>query len=102
MTLSKSLIVHNISECVCEIVNLFDIWTYMALAFTCIKGYPGQVKRNSLPFQVEATLKYLAVPLTVAHDCTSNQGWKTDRFLVPFRPGALFSVASYPRPGLSP
>ena len=24
------------------------------------------------------------------------------RFLVPFRPGALFSVASYPRPGLSP
>ena len=31
-----------------------------------------------------------------------RQGWKTDRFLVPFRPGALFSVASYPRPGLSP
>ena len=32
----------------------------------------------------------------------SWQRWKTDRFLVPFRPGALFSVASYPRPGLSP
>ena len=31
-----------------------------------------------------------------------DQGWKTDRLLVPFRPGALFSVASYPRPGLSP
>ena len=30
------------------------------------------------------------------------QGWKTDRFLVPFRPGALFSVASYPHPGLCP
>ena len=33
---------------------------------------------------------------------TRRQGWKTDRFLVPLRPGALFSVASYPRPGLSP
>ena len=33
---------------------------------------------------------------------TVNQRWKTDRFLVPFRPGAVFSVASYPRPGLSP
>ena len=33
---------------------------------------------------------------------TDEQGWKTDRFLVPFRRGALFSVASYPRPGLSP
>ena len=33
---------------------------------------------------------------------TAQQGWKTDRFLVPFRRGALFSVASYPRPGLSP
>ena len=33
---------------------------------------------------------------------SSEQGWKTDRFLVPFRPGALFSVASYPLPGLSP
>ena len=31
-----------------------------------------------------------------------RQRWKTDRFLVPFRPGALFSVASYPRPDLSP
>ena len=31
-----------------------------------------------------------------------GQRWKTDRFLVPFRPGALFSVASYLRPGLSP
>ena len=31
-----------------------------------------------------------------------DQGWKTDRFLGPFRPGALFCVASYPRPGLSP
>ena len=35
-------------------------------------------------------------------DCRIGQGWKTDRFLVPFRPGALFSVASYPRPALSP
>ena len=26
------------------------------------------------------------------------QLWKTDRFLVPFRPGALFSIASYPVP----
>ena len=33
---------------------------------------------------------------------TYNQRWKTDRFLVPFRPGVLFSVASYLRPGLSP
>ena len=31
-----------------------------------------------------------------------DQRWKTDRFLVPFRPGALFSVASYLRPGLNP
>ena len=31
-----------------------------------------------------------------------EQRWKTDRFLVPFRPGALFSVANYPRPGLTP
>ena len=30
-----------------------------------------------------------------------SQRWKTDHFLVPFRPGALFSVASYPPPGLS-
>ena len=33
---------------------------------------------------------------------TYVQPWKTDRFLVPFRPGALFSVASYLCPGLSP
>ena len=31
-----------------------------------------------------------------------THGWKTERFLVPFRPGALFSVAGYPRLGLSP
>ena len=34
------------------------------------KGYPGQVKRHSLPSQVEASLKYLVEPLTFAHDCT--------------------------------
>ena len=34
---------------------------------------------------------------------TREQRWKTDSFLVPLlRPGALFSVASYPCPGLSP
>ena len=33
---------------------------------------------------------------------TGGQRWKSDRFLVPLRPGALFSVASYLRPGLSP
>ena len=41
------------------------------LAFSCTKSYPGQVKRHCLPFQVEAALKYLVVPLTFAHDCTS-------------------------------
>ena len=44
--------------------------TSVDLTFSCTKGYPGQVKRNSLPFQVEAALKYLVVPLTFAHDCT--------------------------------
>ena len=43
----------------------------MNLAFSCTKGYPGQANRNSLSFQVEAVLKYLVVPLTFAHDCTS-------------------------------
>ena len=33
---------------------------------------------------------------------TREQRWKTDSFLVPLRPGALFSVASYLRPGLIP
>ena len=28
----------------------------------------------------------------------SVQGWKTGRFLVPLRPGAIFSRACYPRP----
>ena len=42
----------------------------MNLAFNCTKGYPGLVRRRSLPFQVEAALKYLVVPLTFAHDCT--------------------------------
>ena len=28
------------------------------------------LKRHSLPFQVEAALKYLVVPLTFAHDWT--------------------------------
>ena len=44
--------------------------TWVDLAFSCTKGYPGQVYRHSLPFQVEAALKYLVVPLTFAHDCT--------------------------------
>ena len=44
--------------------------TWEDLAFSGTKGYPGQVKRRSLPFQVEAALKYLVVPLTFAHDCT--------------------------------
>ena len=42
----------------------------MDLAFSGTKGYPGQVKRHSLPFQEEAVLKYLVVPLTFALDCT--------------------------------
>ena len=46
--------------------------TWVNLAFSCTKGYPGQVKRDSLPSQVEAALKYLVVPLTFAHDFTSN------------------------------
>ena len=44
--------------------------TWVDLVFSCTKGYPGQVKRHSLPFQLEAALKYLVVPLTFAHDCT--------------------------------
>ena len=44
------------------------IW--VDLAFSGTKGYPGQVKRHSLPFQEEAVLKYLVVPLTFALDCT--------------------------------
>ena len=39
------------------------------LAFSCTKGYPGQVKRHSLLFQLEDALKYLVVPLSFAHDC---------------------------------
>ena len=42
----------------------------MDLAFSCTKGYPGQVKRHCLSFQVEAVLNYLVVPLTFAHNCT--------------------------------
>ena len=45
--------------------------TWVALALSGTKGYPGQVKRHSLPFQEEAVLKYLVVPLTFALDCTS-------------------------------
>ena len=44
--------------------------TWVDLAFIGTKGYPGQVKRHSLPFQEEAVLKYLVVPLTFALDCT--------------------------------
>ena len=44
--------------------------TWVDLAFSFTKGYPGQVKRHSLPFQEEAVLKYLVVPLTFALDCT--------------------------------
>ena len=42
------------------------------VTFSATKGgvHPGQVKRHNLPFQVEAALKYLVVPLTFAHDCT--------------------------------
>ena len=46
--------------------------TWVDLAFSCTKGYPGRVKRHSLPFQVEAVLKCLVIPLTFAHDCTSK------------------------------
>ena len=45
----------------------------MDLAFSSTKGYPGQVKRHSLPFQVEAALRYMVVPLTFAYDCTYFQ-----------------------------
>ena len=44
--------------------------TWVDLAFSGTKGYPGQVKRHSLPFQEEAVLKYLMVSLTFALDCT--------------------------------
>ena len=44
--------------------------TWVDLAFSGTKGYPGQAKRHSLPFQEEAVLKYLVVPLTFALDCT--------------------------------
>ena len=44
--------------------------TWVDLAFSYTKGYPGQVKRHSLPFQEEAVLKYLVVPFTFALDCT--------------------------------
>ena len=44
--------------------------TWVDLAFRGTKGYPGQVERHSLPFQEEAVLKYLVVPLTFALDCT--------------------------------
>ena len=44
--------------------------TWVDLAFSGTKAYPGQVKRHSLPFQEEAVLKYLVVPLTFALDCT--------------------------------
>ena len=43
--------------------------TWVDLAFSCTKGYPGQVKRHSLPFQVEAVLNTwwyrLLLPTTV-------------------------------------
>ena len=44
--------------------------TWVDLAFSGTKGYPGQVKRHSLPFLEEAVLKYLVVALTFALDCT--------------------------------
>ena len=42
------------------------------VTFSAIEGevHPGQIKRQLKPFQVEAALKYLVVPLTFAHDCT--------------------------------
>ena len=62
------------------------------------------------PRQVHALLAPLLRPLLLSlilmdilmYDLPYEQGWKTGRFLVPFRPGAIFSVASYPCPGLSP
>ena len=44
--------------------------TWVDLAFSCTKSYPSQVKRHSVPFQMEATLKYLVASLTFTHDCT--------------------------------
>ena len=49
-------------------VSPFNL-TWVDLAFSGTKGYPGQVKRHSLPFQEEAVLKCLVVPLTFALDC---------------------------------
>ena len=45
----------------------------MDSAFSGAKGYPGQVKRHSLPFQEVAVLKYLVVPLTFDLDCTCSE-----------------------------
>ena len=44
------------------------------VTFSATEGlvHPGQVKQHSLPFQVEAVLKYLVVPLTFALDCTMS------------------------------
>ena len=44
--------------------------TWVTLSATEGLVHPGQVKRHSLPFQAEAVLKYLMVPLTFALDCT--------------------------------
>ena len=59
-----------------QAVPLNQTW----LTFSATEGlvHPGQVKRHSLPFQVEAALKYLVVPLTFALDCTYGVSWETD------------------------
>ena len=49
-------------------VSPFNL-TWVTFSATEGKVHPGQVKRHILPFQVEAALKYLVVPLTFAHDC---------------------------------
>ena len=59
--------------------------TWVDLAFSGTKGYPGQVKRHSLPFQEEAVLKYLVVPLTFALDCTSRQEPKEKKLVIESR-----------------
>ena len=45
--------------------------TWVTFSATEGQVHPGQVKRHSLPFQVEAVVKYLVVPLTFALDCRS-------------------------------
>ena len=66
-----------------------------------IDRYPRQVKKGMSKKKIARRTRMKPF-VRVSDGCTGGQGWKTDRFLFPFRPGALFSVARYPRPGLSP